>query len=173
MPEVSESRLKASDVKPETSPAKVTWVSFKEVNPRTGKAMTTQMNLVNKAHPESRKAISIEANQKVLSNQQMGLLLALLKEKRFYKYARSGLTPERAPSGRGNGLITVRRGDQAAGLLFEKGSAGGGSPIPAVYVECKKIIIGIFNSADQPQVYTSDKDRVLEIDPRLPGGVKR
>jgi hypothetical protein len=178
--ETAGSSLRPEDIKPVTDPTIVTWMAFRE-GKGTGLGgsadighKTTEMSLINVAHPNSRKAIPIDRIVKVLSNEQMGLLIALLEEKGFYRYATAAHTPESVPRRSGNGIIVVERAGSRKGLLFQRGMSASRSAVPGVYVECKKMIMGIFNKADQPQVYTSEQERVLEIDPRLPSdGVRR
>jgi hypothetical protein len=165
-------RLKPGDVKPVTEPTSVTWHSFKTVNARTGKKMLSQMHLINKAHPDAKRPIPLNAHKKVLSNQQMGAVLAVLNQKGYGKHAKSGMDAARVPKNTANGVIVIKRGTRTWGLVFQKGQQYGASAVPAVYLECKKLIFDIFSTADQFQVYTSDKDRVLGIQ-RIPSGVGR
>jgi hypothetical protein len=160
-------------VKPVTEPAHVAWISLKVVRTSDGKRATSELNLINQANPASTKPIPLERPTKVLTNEQMGALVAVLDEQGFAKYARTGLTPDRVPSGTAHGMILVERGGVSKALLFQRGVSAERSEVPEVYRRCKDAIWSFFNAADAPQVYTSDRDRVLEIDPRLPGGVRR
>jgi len=160
------SDLRPEDIKPVTEPTLVSWYSLKTPTGRAGRTDKSLkfMHLINKAHPDSKKAIPISSFKKVLSDKQMGALLSLLREREFDRYAQSGLTVNRIPRGTANGAITVKRGGTVKTLVFKKGQTPDGSPVPNVYVKCRGLIIGVFNKADQYQVYTSEDERVLGIE---------
>jgi len=165
-PPAGRSNIDPEDIRPVEDPVVVSWVALKRAVGRRGdvKNTTRHMHLINRAHPDSRKPIPLDAFKKVLSNAQMGALLALLEERGFDRLGRAGVDPDRIPAGTANGAIVVRRGGRVKSLVFEKGMRGDTSPVPEAYRECQEIILGIFNKADQPQVYVPEDERVLGIE---------
>jgi hypothetical protein len=160
-----DSRLRPSDIRPATDPVTVSWFALKDAVGRRGdpKKSTKEMHLINKAHPGSKKPIPLNAFKKVLSNDQMGALLALLDERQFTRLSTPGLSPRSIPAGTANGAIVVRRGDRVRTMVFKKGMTYGTSPVPKAYRECRDVIIGVWNKADQYQVYVPE-ERVLGIE---------
>lgn len=133
--------------------------------------------LVNASSDAGRRLTSGKASStvvRVLSDQDMGTLLQLLDEKGFSANATEGVTLQGLrPDSQRRGVIIVEKDGQTKGieLLLRMG----GTAIPTVYTECKKIIVKAHREIEGLEIRTStgadveDPSRTFQAPPiRMP-----
>ena len=126
-------------------------------NPNNPSAAPTTAALVNASSESGRKLTTGRATStvvRVISDAEMGALLAAMQEKGFDGVATPGLTLDGLRAdGRRRGVIVVEQDGQTRGIDF--GLNMGGTQVPTVYTECKKIILAVHMNIPGLEVRTS------------------
>jgi hypothetical protein len=128
----------------------VTWKNLNPANP------PATMTLVNESSETGRKLKSGEANSstiKVLSDAEMGGLLAALDSKGFFRYATDGMGLDNIPDLPGKkGIVIVTQDGQSKGLLSLPGLGSG--PVPQVFLDSKRLILDIHRQLPGAEVHS-------------------
>jgi hypothetical protein len=139
-------------------------------------APTTTMALVNASSESGRRLASGKATSReirVITDDDMGRLLAEMDRRGFSGQARAGLTLAQLtdnPSRRG--VILVEENGSSRGIEFSTGA--GGTALPTVYTECKKLVWGVHMAVPGFEVRATtdnamDAENVFQAPPaRLP-----
>jgi hypothetical protein len=126
-------------------------VMWKNLNPANPPAAA---GLVNESSEIGQKLKSGKANSsevRVLSDAQMGGLLAALEKNGFFQYATDGMGLDSIPDAPGRkAVIIVTQDGRSRGLLSLPGT--GASPIPKVFYNSKMLIIGIHSQLPGAEV---------------------
>jgi hypothetical protein len=141
-------------------------------NPNNPSAAPTTAALVNASSESGRKLQTGRATStvvRVITDAEMGALLAAMADKGFDTVATPGLTLDGLRAdGRRRGVIVVEQDGQTRGIDF--GLNMGGTQVPTVYTECKKIILAVHMNIPGLEVRTStdandDPSRLFQAPP--------
>jgi len=126
----------------------VTWKNLNPANP------PASASLVNESSEVGQKLKSGKANSsviRVLTDAQMGGLLAALEKDGFFQYATDGMGLDTVPDLAGRkGVIVVTQDGRSKGLLSLPGTGAG--PVPKVFYNSKMLIIGIHSQLPGAEV---------------------
>lgn len=146
-------------------------VTLRTYNPKDPAVVAT-MALVNESSEIGRKLKSGRATStvvRVVSDSDMGALLAAMDEKGFSGTATPGMTLDGLQDdGRRRGVIIVDRNGATQGIDF--GLNQGGTAVPTVYTECKRLVWGVHMAVQGFAVSATtgnaeDADRVFQAPP--------
>ena len=122
---------------PVTGNVQVAWKNLDPANPPAA------VGLVNESSESGRKLKSGKATSsqiRVLTDQQMGGLLAALEKVGFFRHATAGIALDNLPSVPGRkGVVVVTRDGKSVGLLLTTNL--GTSPVPKAYTDSKNMIL--------------------------------
>jgi hypothetical protein len=114
---------------------------------------TATMALVNESSERGRKLQSGRASStevRVVTDEQMGTLLAALDQQGFGAHAQPGVTLESVPDDpRRRGVLLVEHNGQTRGILFGTdrfGTRESKAPVPTVYTDCKRLVWALHSS---------------------------
>jgi hypothetical protein len=139
-------------------------------NDRSAKPMTAA--LVNASSESGRKLQTGKATStvvRVVTDAEMGALLAALDEQGFAGVAQPGMRLDTlAEDGRRRGVIIVEQDGESRGIDFRAGMSD--SRVPNTYTECKKIILAVHQAIPGFEVQTStnpadDPSRLFQAPP--------
>jgi hypothetical protein len=122
---------------PVTGQVQVAWKNLDAANPAAA------AGLVNESSETGQKLKSGRATSsqvRVLTDSQMGGLLAKLDEVGFFRHATQGLSLDNIPDVPGRkGIVVVTRDGQSVGLMLTTNL--GTSPVPKIYTNSKNMIL--------------------------------
>lgn len=124
---------------PVTGDVQVAWKNLDAANPAAA------CGLVNESSETGQKLKSGRATSsqvRVLTDAQMGGLLAKLEEVGFFRHATQGISLDNVPQVPGRkGIVVVTRDGQSVGLMLTTNL--GTSPVPKIYTDSKNMVLAV------------------------------
>ena len=117
-------------------------VTWKNLDPKYPVARASLVNESSATGKLLRSGTKSSSEIRVMSDADMGVLLATLKEFGFFTYATDGLDLGNVPDVPGKkGIIVVTQDGRSKGLMLTLNM--GASPIPKTYVNSKDLVLGV------------------------------
>lgn len=155
------------DGDPVSGNVQVTW---RNLDPANKDVVISLVNESSEYGQRLRSGRSTSTVTRVATDEQMGQLLATLREMGFFEHATPmvlGALPDEP--GR-KGAVVVQQGGESVGLMLVRKQGLAGSQIPKIYTESKRLIIGLHSSLQGLEVRTNQDDDVFSMPPIQPPG---
>jgi hypothetical protein len=115
-------------------------VAWKNLDPTNPPAAVGLVNESSETGQKLKTGRATSSQVRVLTDRQMGGLLAQLEKVGFFQYATEGLSLDNVPSVPGRkGVVVVTRDGRSVGLLMTTNL--GTSPVPKAYSDAKNMVI--------------------------------
>ena len=115
-------------------------VAWKNLDPDNPPAAVGLVNESSETGQKLKSGRATSSQVRVLTDHQMGGLLAMLDKVGFFRHATEGLSLDNLPTVPGRkGVVVVTRNGRSVGLLMT--TALGTSPIPKAYTDSKNMVI--------------------------------